>query len=286
MSTTVTTGHVGRLVWLGQTALGSSQTTALPLPKKSAFVELTTVASSTGVLLPATASVPCEIIVQNAGANTLSVYPPAGGTVAGGSTNAAYSISAGNGAIFELASPGVWYAFAASSGGGLATPVSVANGGTGLATLTAHNVLLGEGTSNVAIAAPGTTGRPLLDQGGSADPAFGSTGVKIDSSFGAITADTDGATVTFNLSTSNKHTVTLGGNRTLALSNATVGQQFTITLVQDGTGSRTVTWFSTIKWPNATPPPLTTTAAGIDVFTFLCVASNQYYGFTAGQAMG
>ncbi len=49
----------------------------------------------------------------------------------------------------------------------------VAGGGTGLTTLTAHNVLLGEGTSNVAFAAPGTTGIPLISQGAASDPAFG-----------------------------------------------------------------------------------------------------------------
>ena len=46
-------------------------------------------------------------------------------------------------------------------------------GGTGLTTLTAYNVLLGNGTGNVAFAAPGTTGYPLLSAGASSDPAFG-----------------------------------------------------------------------------------------------------------------
>lgn len=46
-------------------------------------------------------------------------------------------------------------------------------GGTGLATLTAYNVLLGNGTGNVAFAAPGTTGYPLLSAGASNNPAFG-----------------------------------------------------------------------------------------------------------------
>ena len=46
-------------------------------------------------------------------------------------------------------------------------------GGTGLATLTAYNVLLGNGTGNVAFAAPGTTGYPLLSTGASSNPAFG-----------------------------------------------------------------------------------------------------------------
>jgi hypothetical protein len=46
-------------------------------------------------------------------------------------------------------------------------------GGTGLTTLTQYNVMLGNGTGNVAFAAPGTTGYPLLSTGASSNPAFG-----------------------------------------------------------------------------------------------------------------
>ena len=98
-----------------------------------------------------------------------------------------------------------------------------------------------------------------------------------------ITSDGDASTITFNLATSNWHTVTLGGNRTLALSNAVVGQQFTLILVQDGSGSRTVTWFSTIKWAGGTAPTLTTTLNKADIFTFKCYGSGTYYGMIAGQ---
>ena len=44
------------------------------------------------------------------------------------------------------------------------TGLPVAGGGTGLATLTAHAVMLGEGTSNIAFATIGTSGRLLIDQ--------------------------------------------------------------------------------------------------------------------------
>ncbi len=50
--------------------------------------------------------------------------------------------------------------------------LGAAHGGTGLATLTAHAVLLGEGTSSVAFAAPGGSGQPLLSNGSSSDPSF------------------------------------------------------------------------------------------------------------------
>jgi hypothetical protein len=51
--------------------------------------------------------------------------------------------------------------------------VPVPQGGTGDTTLTAHAVLIGEGTSPVAFAGPGTiSGNPLISQGVSADPVF------------------------------------------------------------------------------------------------------------------
>lgn len=94
---------------------------------------------------------------------------------------------------------------------------------------------------------------------------------------------TDGSTVTFDLSSGNIQSVTLGGNRTLALSNGTVGQCFILRLIQDGTGSRTVTWFSTIKWPGGSAPTLTTTASKIDVFGFITTSSGNYDAFIIGQ---
>jgi hypothetical protein len=56
-------------------------------------------------------------------------------------------------------------------------PVPVAGGGTGQITLTAHAVLVGEGTNAVAQVAPGASGIPLVSQGASADPAFGTATV-------------------------------------------------------------------------------------------------------------
>jgi hypothetical protein len=54
----------------------------------------------------------------------------------------------------------------------------VANGGTGRTSLTAHNVLLGEGSSPVGFVAPSaTSGIPLISQGSAADPIFGTVGV-------------------------------------------------------------------------------------------------------------
>ena len=46
-------------------------------------------------------------------------------------------------------------------------------GGTGLTTLTAYSVMIGNGTGNVAFATPSTAGYPLLSTGASSNPSFG-----------------------------------------------------------------------------------------------------------------
>ena len=76
---------------------------------------------------------------------------------------------------------------------------------------------------------------------------------------------TDGATVTPDFALSNNYVLTLGGNRTIANpSNLTAGQSGSIFLVQDGTGSRTVSWGSYWDWAGGTAPTLTTTANAVD----------------------
>ena len=105
---------------------------------------------------------------------------------------------------------------------------------------------------------------------------------KIDAYYGDIDTNADGATVTFNMNSSNKHIVTLGGNRTLAVSNVDNGQVFMVILQQDGGGNRTVTWWSGIRWSGGTVPTLTTTGGKIDVFNFIQLTPGVYLGFTTG----
>lgn len=57
-------------------------------------------------------------------------------------------------------------------GTSLVVPITVPNGGTGDTTLTAHAVLLGEGTSPVAFASPGAAGEVLTSNGPTLDPSF------------------------------------------------------------------------------------------------------------------
>lgn len=92
-----------------------------------------------------------------------------------------------------------------------------------------------------------------------------------------ISTLTDGATITLNLSEPERFfSVTLGGNRQLAILNAKPGMEFWLDLIQDGTGSRTVSWWSTINWPGGSAPTLTTTAGKRDCFLFKCTATNTF----------
>jgi hypothetical protein len=80
---------------------------------------------------------------------------------------------------------------------------------------------------------------------------------------------TDQATVTWDASTEDVCKVTLAGNRTLAApTNGTTGQFISILVIQDGTGSRTITWNAVYEFASDTAPTLTTTAAKGDVFVF------------------
>jgi hypothetical protein len=79
---------------------------------------------------------------------------------------------------------------------------------------------------------------------------------------------------------SNLQTITLSGNTTLVFSGAMNGSKLQLIVNQDSVGSRTITWPSSVKWPSATAPTLTTTQSGVDIVAFYTNNSN-YYGTSA-----
>lgn len=99
----------------------------------------------------------------------------------------------------------------------------------------------------------------------------------------AFRSATDGATVTFAIDRGQKWTVTLAGNRTLAINADWNGAIFILELEQDATGSRTVTWFSGITWAAGSAPTLTTTANKSDAFIFIRRGSGNYFGAVLAQ---
>ena len=82
---------------------------------------------------------------------------------------------------------------------------------------------------------------------------------------------TDQATIAWDVIASPVAKVTLGANRTLAAPSGTspaAGQFIALTVIQDGTGSRTLTWNATYEFTADTAPTLTTTANLGDLFIF------------------
>ena len=97
------------------------------------------------------------------------------------------------------------------------------------------------------------------------------------------TPDASG-TATLNLALGSEHRIIMpAGNITIALTGDTNAQKFIVSILQDGGGSRTVTWFSTIRWTDGVTPTLTTTASKRDTFGFIKTGAATYDGFTIGQ---
>lgn len=99
-------------------------------------------------------------------------------------------------------------------------------------------------------------------------------------------SETYGATTTFDLDNGAMQIVTLTGSPVLAVSNELTGRPFYLFLKQDGTGNRSVTWFSTIYWAYNLVPTLSTGANKYDGFMFIPLGSGKYLGFIMGQDMG
>jgi hypothetical protein len=82
----------------GITATGASQGTAYAIGAVNSH--FTTVAASTGALLPVATAVGEELRVFNLGANSLAVYPPVGGKINVVATNGSVNVGAGTMSLF------------------------------------------------------------------------------------------------------------------------------------------------------------------------------------------
>jgi len=103
---------------------------------------------------------------------------------------------------------------------------------------------------------------------------------------GTITTLTDGATITPDFAASNNYTVTLAGNRTLANpSNLTAGQSGSIFILQDSSGSRTLSFGSYWDFASGTAPTLTTDASAVDRVDYIVRSTTSIHAvFTAAYS--
>ena len=83
-----------------------------------------------------------------------------------------------------------------------------------------------------------------------------------------------GTSQTLALTSGTVQTVTMTGNCTFTMPTATAGKSF-ILIVSSGAGSFAGT-FTSVKWPSATAPTLTTTASRWDILTFVADGTNWY----------
>ena len=92
-------------------------------------------------------------------------------------------------------------------------------------------------------------------------------------------------TEALNLGLSNVHSVTMpAGDLTLSISNATVGQYFSVE-INNVTSQGALTWFTTIRWVGGTAPTLTGTNGKRDSFMFRVTGTGTYDGYIVGMSI-
>jgi hypothetical protein len=107
--------------------------------------------------------------------------------------------------------------------------------------------------------------------------------------YAAVTSS--GASTTVNCETGNAFSHTLTEATTFTFSNppaSGTAYSMSIEIIQDsGASGYAITWPTSVDWPSATAPTLTATANAKDVFVFYTRdGGTNWYGFTAGQALG
>ncbi len=192
------------------------------------------------------------------------------------------------GSVLMLTSTGTsWLIINGNVGGFIPLPLSVANGGTGDATLTSHGLLYGNGTSAVGVTAAGTTGQVLSGSTGSApiwttvssslvsSLSFGSTGLLPNS------ATTGAITVTGTLATGSGGTGLTGyttGDLLYASGTSTLSKLAAGTSVQLLHGGTTPSWAAVGLTTDVTGTlPVANGGSGATSFT----ANGVLYGNTA-----
>lgn len=181
---------------------------------------------------------------------------------------------------------------------GLTTHISgtlaVGNGGTGITTTPSNGFLpIGNGTNYTAAALTGTASQITVTNGSgsitlatpqgiatTSTPQFARMGlgaaagssakltVAGDLDLGFIDDGNSSTADTIDWSTGGTHKSTLTGNVVYTFSNPIAGRSYTLFVIQDATGSRTVTWPGTVTWKGGAAPTLTATVNKTDICYF------------------
>lgn len=192
-----------------------------------------------------------------------------GGTSLGSTTLAWQNLFGNNGFVFNLEN-GNW----------------IATHSTGVLTV---------GTGDLRVTTAGSNTASVVTVGGTqtltaktlTSPSIASPTITTEWDFGAHTAgftETDngnsGGADLINWQLSNNQKSTLTFNCTFTFTAPTKSCSLVLKLVQDATGSRTVTWPATVHWSGGTAPTLTTTASRVDIITFYWDGTTYFGSYT------
>lgn len=153
--------------------------------------------------------------------------------------------------------------------------VTPAQGGTGIANNAASTITI-SGNFSTTLTVSGATSVTLPTSGTLTTLATVTSTANTFTAAqrGAFSALTDAGTVAIDLSLANNYNLVLGGNRTLGVpTNAVAGQTGAITVRQDITGSRTLSYAWPYVFPSGTAPTLSTGKLVMDQL-YYCV--NNY----------
>jgi len=143
--------------------------------------------------------------------------------------------------------------------------LAVANGGTGLTSLTAGYIPYGNGTSAF---------------GNESNLSYDSTNNRlgvVGTGYSPNITLSDAATIAWDTTTGQVATFTfVSSNRTMGAPTSLVSGAFYALAVIQNAGSNTLTWNSVFKWANGTAPTLSTAAAAQDYFVFRSNGTNLY----------
>lgn len=95
---------------------------------------------------------------------------------------------------------------------------------------------------------------------------------------------TDAATISWDVNAGAMATVTLAANRIMEAPTNMMGKTFILVVIQDGVGSRLITWNAVFKWAAGSAPTLSTAIGAKDVFSFYSDGTNMYGSYLRGVA--
>lgn len=143
--------------------------------------------------------------------------------------------------------------------------LAVANGGTGLTSLTAGYIPYGNGTSAFG-----------NESNLSYDATNNRLGV-VGTGYSPNITLSDAATIAWDTTTGQVATFTfVSSNRTMGAPSSLVSGAFYALAVIQNAGSNTLTWNSVFKWASGVAPTLSTAAAAQDYFVFRSNGTNLY----------